>query len=226
MEERQMRRICSDDELGNFFRDGKPHRVEELKNRFGISVAVVYRELKRLGAVPALNMPGFYALPGTRRCDRDGLFRIDDAVFFSGGNLPGALISIVSKSSSGITVRELEKKVKTTSKVQLFSLVRGGRLKRRKFKGEYYYFSADEETGKRQLEECEKRFNNYSQDQLLEQLKNVPLMTVVMVLVTHIKHPGFNAKSIALSLTRRGTSVTTEKVKAVFEKYDLAKKNS
>ncbi len=51
------------------------------------------------------------------------------------------------------------------------------------------------------------------------------LRDIVMILVTFINNPEFTPKSVALSLTRRGMNMTTEKVKAVFEKYDLAKKN-
>ena len=48
-----MRRICGDEELRSYFGDGTPRDVSEMAEHFNISVAVAYKELKRLKAQSA-----------------------------------------------------------------------------------------------------------------------------------------------------------------------------
>ena len=135
-----MRRICTDQGLKDFFLDGKPHHVEEIETCFKVSRIVVYREMKRLGALRSINKTGFYLLQGFRRFDRNGFFQVDDKVFFSGGDLSAALVHLISKSCSGMNLRELKKSVCVPVEVQLLNLTQRGRLYREKFGGEYYIF--------------------------------------------------------------------------------------
>ena len=220
-----MNRICSDRELKEFFEDQKPHSVEEIKEHFKISKIVVYREMKGINAMPAINKTAFFLLSGSKRPDRNGFVKIDDMVFFSGGNLMQALICVVTKSNSGMTAKELQKLVGTRAKGQLLSLVKRNKLYRHKFAGEYYYFSTDKETRTRQLEVRERLLAKPDHRLRLEQAESLPLELVVKILVTFVRNPDFSAKSIALSLVRRGENVRTHMVKSVFVKYDLCKKN-
>jgi len=221
-----MKRICNDEKLKEFFADGLAHTAGELRHHFDLSIPVAYRELKRINAVPALNKSGHYMLPGFRRIDSNGLFRISGLVFSSKGTLPQTLNFLVEKSPAGMTVVELEKIVKTNAKVQLLNLVKSGELTRQKTGGEYHYFSSSKERAMLQQREYEKLSENSKKKLSMEKVQSVPFSLVVQILIVFIKNPEFSPKSIALSLSRRGMDMTTEKVKAVFEKYDLAKKNS
>ena len=220
-----MRRICGDEELRSYFGDGTPRDVSEMAKHFNISVAVAYKELKRLKAIVALNKPGLYVLPQARRAGGNGIFKVGEAVFFSGGNLPRALESLVSGSSSGMSVRDIEKIVLTNAKIQLLHLAGAGKLKRRKIGGEYRYFSPDPEIGKIQEDASRNGLGDLERARFLEQAEKIPIEDVLKILITHIRNPNFRVKGIALSLLRRGEDIRTEMVKAVFEKYDIAKKN-
>ena len=220
-----MKRICRDGELRLFFGDGAPRHVSEIEKHFNVSVAVAYKELKRLKALVALNRPGLYVLPQSRRAGRDVFFTVGEAVFFSGGNLPLALESLVSGSSSGMLAGEMEKIVRTNVKVQLLGLVGAGKLKRRKIGGGYRYFSSDPKTRKLQEDACGSEFGGSERARYLEQAEKIPLEDVLKILIAYIKNPGFSPKGVALSLIRSGADIRTEKVKAVFEKYGIVKKN-
>ena len=158
-----MRRICGDEELRSYFGDGTPRDVSEMAEHFNISVAVAYKELKRLKAIVALNKPGLYVLPQARRTGRNGFFTVGEAVFFSGGNLPRALESLVSGSSAGMSVRDIEKIVLTNAKIQLLHLAGAGKLTRRKAGGEYRYFSSDPKIRKLQEDACRNEFSDSDQ---------------------------------------------------------------
>ncbi len=220
-----MKRICTDQELKNFLPDGKPRSIREIGDHFSISEPVVFREMKRIKALPAINKAGCFVLLGTRRSDRSGFFRTEGNVFFSGGDLSKALIALVSKSHSGMKTKELEKKVDINSKVQLFNLVKKGKLFRQEFGGKYFYFSSDKEIGKRQLEVREREFRKVDHNLLLKQIEEIPLELIIKILLTFIQHPDFSSKSIALSLVRRGEKISTKVVECVFSKYGLCKKN-
>jgi len=220
-----MKRICTDQELKNFLSDGKPHSIREIGDHFRISEVVVFREMKRIKAFPAINKTGCFVLLGTRRFDRNGLFRTESKVFFSGGDLSKALMALVSKSHSGMKTKELEKKVDINSKVQLLNLVKKGKLHRQEFGGKYYYFSSDKEIGKRQREAREREFRKVDDSLVVKQIDEIPLELIIKILLTFIQHPDFSPKSIALSLVRRGEKMGTRMVEAVFAKYGLCKKN-
>ncbi len=98
-------------------------------------------------------------------------------------------------------------------------------MSRQKVGGEYRYFSSDPEIRRRQEAACLKESGGREAARRLEQAEEIPLADVLKILLTHIRNPRFSPKGIALSLIRRGVAVRTEQVKAVFEKYDLAKKN-
>ena len=53
-----MKRICTDQELKKKNSDGKPHSIREIGDHFRISEAVVFREMKRIKALPAINKTG------------------------------------------------------------------------------------------------------------------------------------------------------------------------
>ncbi len=220
-----MNRICSDSEIKEFFEDQKPHSAEEIKEHFKISKIVVYREMKRINAMPAINKTAFFLLSGSRRLDRYGFVKINDMVFFSGGNLMQALICVVAKSYAGMTAKELQKLVGTNAKGQLLSLVKRNKLYRHKLAGKYIYFSADKETRTRQLEVRERQLAKPDHRLILEQAQTIPLELVIKILLTFIQHPDFSPKSIALSLVRRGEKIGTKVVECVFSKYGLCKKN-
>jgi len=221
-----VKRICTDQGIKIFFKDGIPHSIEEIEKHFNISRLVAYNEMNRSKALIAINKTSYYVLPGTKKFNRNGFFKIEDKVFFSGGTLLEALVSLVSKSHSGMNLKELEKIVDTRIEIQLLNLTRKGKLCRQKFDGKYYYFSSDKEIGKRQLEVCEREFRKFDHSLLLKAIEDIPLELIIKILVTFIQHPDFSPKSIALSLCRRGEKIYTEIVQAVFVNYNLSKKNS
>ena len=164
-------------------------------------------------------------LPGTGHSSRNGLLKVEEKVFFSGGDLSAALVALIAKSLSGMSAKELEKKVCTNPKVQLLNLSKKGRIYREKFGGSYLCFSPEKEDRERQLKRRQVQFGKVEGPGILDQLETLPLELVIKVFLTFIQHPDFSCKSIALSLARRGEKIATEMVEAVFAKYGLSKKN-
>jgi len=220
-----MKRLCTDPDLRNFFADGESRSIEEIKGHFNIKRIVAYKEMKRIKALRSINIPGHFALPGTVPSTRNGFLKIDGKVFFSGGNLPEALVHLIAQSHSGMRALELKGTVCTNPSVQLLYLSQRGRIYREKFGGSYVYFLADGANRERQRKRRQAKERKPENGPLLDQLESLPLELVIKVLLTFIQHPDFSPKSVALSLVRRGERIGTRMVEAVFARYDLSKKN-
>ena len=220
-----MRRQCTEHVLKNFFKDGKPHSIGEIENHFDISRIVAYREMIRIKALRSINKPGYYILHRAGYSTLKGLVKVEEKVFFSGGDLSAALIHLISKSHSGVSAKDLEKKVCTNPRVQLLNLSKKNQIYREKFGGSYLYFSPQKQERERQLKRRRAEFGKPEDREMLNQLESLPLELVIKVLLTFIQHPDFSPKSIALSLVRRGEKIRIQMVKAVFVKYGLSKKN-
>lgn len=185
-----------------------------------------FRHLRDGPFVTSINCRGKYhaSLVGMK-FNRHGLCRRDGKVFSKHGNLLETVVELVSASDSGMTVSEINRLVYTNVDMQSQALFKKNLVSREKYGREYCYFSANPNKRDRQLTmrntSANSNLNSTFQWETFDSL-----LEIIRILVTLVKHPEFSPKSIALSLTRRGMGVTTEKVRAVFEKYDLAKKKS
>jgi len=220
-----MKRLCTDQDLRNFFKDGNTHSIEEIQGHFNIKRIVAYNEMNRIKALRCINKTGHYVLSETAPSTRNGFLKIEEKVFFSGGNLSEALVHLIGKSQSGMSALDLEGTVCTNPRVQLLTLSQSGRIYREKFGGSYIYFLADDANRERQRKQRQAEEGKPENRPILDQLESLPLELVIKVLLTFIQHPDFSPKSIALSLVRRGERIGTRMVGAVFLRYNLSKKN-
>ena len=203
----------------------------EIMAKFALGKGAVKANFKKLGTLTSFNCKGqYYILPEEHTFDESGLLFIGDAGFFKGGNLLAAICHLVEISHSGLGARELDKILKTSTHSQLPKLYRSGRLQR-ELAGDraghgYIYFSLEKAT----FEAQHAAYFSFKEEapDIAEVEEIVPeeLPDVVEVLLTLISHPDFTAKSIALSLQRRGRKVSFDFVKRTFLQYGLSKKNS
>ena len=208
-----------------FFKDKQLRTVGEVMKKFNCSRGTVFRHFREGEFLTSINFRGQYHISATGvKFNRYGLYKRNGKVFSSHGNLLETITWLISNSSSGMSVSEISRIVETDVNMQCQDLFKKGLVHREKYGKGYCYFSIEAIKRRQQLTikntTGKESLNSAILKETLESLRNV-----VMILVTFINNPEFSPKSIALSLSRRGMDMTTEKVKAVFEKYDLAKKN-
>ena len=212
--------------MGEFFRNMAMRTVGEMMNQFNCSRVTAFRYLKEGSFLTSVNCRGQYHMSGVGiKFNRYGLYKRDGKVFSSHGNLLETITVLASSSTSGVTVSEISRIVGTNVNMQCQELFKNGILYRERYGREYCYFSGDTMKRDQQLT-LKNTTMNTDLDSTLQKETFDSLREVIRILITFIAHPEFSPKSIALSLTRRGIGITTESVKAVFEKYGLAKKNS
>ncbi len=200
----------------------------DIMHEFSLSKISVIKYLKSIGALTSFNSKGqYYILPECHQFDERGLLFIGKVGFFKGGNLLAAICHLVEISPQGLGARELDSVLKTTTHSQLPNLYRTGRLRRQSAVNRpgnaYVYFSPDNAAFQEQ-QESYVSVEEIPDENQEEELTPDELPDVIEVLLTLISHPDFSAKSVALSLQRRGRKVPGEFARRVFRKYDLSKK--
>ncbi len=219
-----MSTVC-DSEFKNFLSDGTPRTVDDLTCRFKFSRTTAFRKLKKSGALTSINSDGqYYILPPAAGFNRYGLVTVAGKVFFQGGSLLKAIVHLVDISRNGMTAAELGRLAGTNVQLQLLDLCEKEKLCRKRYGREYCYFSADALRMRIQTE-ARNPSKKAGLPARLEGETPESMRQIIMILLAYLGNQSLSPKNIALSLFRRGVDIRTEKVKAVFEKYDIAKKN-
>ena len=206
-------------------------KISDILAEFSLSQASVSKYLTTLGVLKSYNLKRQYCiLPEDKKFDEQGFLVIGDVRFFKGGQLLDAVCDLVEKSPAGLGARELDKILKTSTHSQLPKIFRRGRLQRDPAQDRagnaFIYFSADNSKAKVQREALLE--SRTAPDAIVEvpeePLGNDELPDVIEVILTLIKHPDYNAKSISLSLQRRGKKIGMDFVSRALLQYDLSKK--
>lgn len=217
------------EKIVEFIRKKGVCQAADIRKKFGLKQPTVTKYLKQVGALTSFNCKGqYYILPQHHQFDENDLLFIGEIGFYKGGKLLNAICHLVEKSPQGLGARELDSALKTSTHTQLPKLFRSGRLKREQAVNRpgnaYIYFSAKPEVYQLQRDA---RFSQTKEEEASEpevEVETEELPDVIEVLLTLLAHPDFSAKSVALSLQRRGKRITAEFVQRVFQVYDLSKK--
>jgi hypothetical protein len=221
--------------LKELFSTKKAVKYDLIKEQLShVSEISIRKYLKQLGAQSSVNQNSrFYILPTQHSFDERGLLYLKEVVFHRDNTLLKAIVSIVEQSEKGLRTAEIDECLKTKSRFQLTPLHKQNKLSRDGNKGVngYTYYSSDEATQTRQKthrkEWAKLQEKKVQEIELsIDERKNLAESDVIEVMLTLINHPDFSAKSVALSLQRRGYTCSVELVKSIFNAYELSGKKS
>jgi len=231
MAQKAVRRSTTGDRFRSLFAEGRPVRITGIAEQLGVCRATVTRQMRAHGTFTSVNRAGaFCALPTMCRFDALGFCSLHKIVFFRDGNQHDAIVRVVHRSEGGVIVAHIDRVIGSRCAMQMLRLVRSGKIQRRKLDGQYVYLSADSAVAEQQWQQRQPAGESQSREQALaeylaqESRDSVELL--VKVLMTCLRHPRFNAKSVALSLIRRGEQVTTAQVRDLLERLGVRGKNS
>ena len=235
MAKRQGHKHISGEQFRSLFTRGKPVRISQIAGKLGVDRSTVTRQMRKHGTLTSINQDAaFCVLPQMCHFEESDVCRFGETLFFRHGNQRDAICHVVTASQCGMTLPEINVAMGGGKMaVQALSLVQGGRLQRRKHDGRFVYFAADEQSCRRQLERREAATKppvalspEQSLAQYLAEESGESIELLVKVLLSCLRHPGFSAKSVALSLIRRGEQTSTQQVRKLFERFALRGKNS
>jgi len=227
-------RRVSGEEFCSLFSRGKPVRILRIAEILGVDRSTVTRQMRRHGTLTSINRnAAFCVLPEMCRFDELGFCCFGETRFFRDGNQRDAICRLVIESGQGMALPAINAALGGKMAMQALLLVRDGRLQRRKYDGEFVYFAPDSGTSERQIEQREgeeEKATALSPEehlgQFLAEESRQSIELLLKVLMTCLRHPRFSAKSVALSLIRRGEQTSTEQVRELLERFALRGKNS
>ena len=209
------------DKLGILEASLTKHRIltaEEICKILGVSSRMSsHRYLKQLDCLTSYSHGGrYYALRKTAEFDLIGLWHCGDVSFSKHGTLLETIVHLVANSEAGKTSDELAEHCRLRVQNALLQLVKKEKLFRQKLENMYLYTSVDGVNGKQQLAE---RIAQTKEDSLPDWIE-----IDVLVEIIRASREIIRADKIALSLHKRGSSISLSQVQQVFRRHSLEKK--
>jgi len=191
--------------------------LAELSAMLHCSNGTVRRRLKEWRALSSYNNNGrYYTLPSIPRFDKKGLWKHQGVFFSKHGTLKNTIIHLVHLSAAGLSNAELKQILGTDPTSYLAQRKQLGGLKAEKHNREAVYFSAEEQTYRRQKQ------NRFPPEPTA--LKLPPDAISIIVLVQLIKHPGSTPAELSDMLHHEGYQIGADMIDNLFEHHGLKKK--
>lgn len=176
-----------------------------------------FRYLKELRYLTSYTHCGrYYTLPEIAQFDPNGFWYFGEIGFSIHGTLINTLHQIIIASESGKSTRELGQYCKIQIQGALRALLQTQKIARVKPSKPHLYVSADPVVGDKQIK---KRAEVGPRQRL-------PDWIVAEILIEIIRECSSvpTVENIVKRFVKRGSSITQDQVKQVFEEYDLEKK--
>ena len=202
--------------LKNLFLKKKVLEIHDVMNAINAtSRMTAYRYMKELGYLSSYtNARQFYTLKNIPEFDRDGLWHFGEVGFSKHGTLIDTIVHLIDHSKNGETSPDLEKQQRIYVQNALLSLVKAKKISRERHNGVYIYYSADLEISRSQMERRKK----------IGPKKKLPEWIVAEILIEIIRSLSGNVDEVAARLAKRGSLITREQIKQVFEENNPEKK--
>jgi hypothetical protein len=206
------------DHLEVDFCKNKVFDMEQLqKTIHTTSKRTVFRYLQRLHCLTSYTHNGkYYTIPKIAQFDKDGFWHFGDIGFSEHGTLMDTLIHVITTSEAGKTNSELEKHFRTRVQNSLQNLLKPNKIAKASQTKPCLYVSSDPEVSDQQIKKRAK----------VGSRKRLPNWIVGEILIETIRSfPGQpEIDDVAKRLSKRGSLITHEQVRQVFEENNLEKK--
>jgi hypothetical protein len=203
-----------------------------LCEELAVSHMTVFRALSKYGYHSSVNHnASYYTLHDIPRFDGDGLWTYREVCFSEHGSLRRTLIRLTEKSPVGLTVAELEQRVRTKVGNLLSRLCQQQQLSRCFAGRQAVYLAVDRERQQQQRQERERQeIHAPRASSSMDTGSGFPprydVVTVLEVLIQIIKTPAAEAVELAKALRARGVKITAVQVQRVLDFYAIQKKRN
>ena len=211
-------------ELRELFKKNIVMDIDDLQKLTSSSRITVLRHLKEIGYITSYNKNAkYYTLLEVAKFNETGIFNHKGILFFRNGGIRELVIKEIESSEKGYTSEELNTKIGTRVSVQLHQFVRKNLITRRKYSSFYVYYSIDESTQKKQVNNREKELQKIStneETELTEEKKTIRILLEI------IQNPNAEPNEIGRLMRVNGLKISDDYIENIFVKYDLKKTGS
>jgi len=176
-----------------------------------------FRYLRKLHHITSYTHNGkYYTLPETAKFNSSGFWYFGDIGFSVHGTLIDTLHHVIKHSEAGKSNSELEKYLGAKVQAALRALLQSQKIARVKPTNRYLYVSADPAVSNCQIKKRtevgpRQRLPDWIVGEILiETIRSCPVVPSI--------------EDVANRLSKRGSSITLDQVKQVFEEHELEKK--
>ena len=205
-------------ELVRCFRSARILTIEELRRRFSVSRATVFRWLGEHGYLSSYNHRGKYVtIEEVAHFDSRGLWCFQGACFSRHGTLKATVEHFVLASAGGMAHEELSELLGVRVHNPLLDLVNEGAISREQVGPVFVHTSAEEEIRTAQV------------GARMASGAAAPRPTslqVIAVLLELIRDPQVSSEEIVARCQRSGARISRATVDSIFAKYDLDKERA
>jgi len=208
-------------ELRELFKTNIVMDMDDMQKQTSSSRITVLRHLKEIGYITSYNKNAkYYTLLEIANFDETGIFNHKGILFFKHGGIRDLVIKEIESSEKGFTAEELNTKIGTRVSVQLHQFVRTNLITRRKYSSFYVYYSIDESTQKKQVNNREKELQKISTNEgseLTDETKTIRTLLEI------IQNPNAEPNEIGRIMRENGLKITDHYIENIFLKYDIKK---
>jgi len=189
----------------------------------------ILRDLKGIGYYSSYNARGkYYTLIGIPAFDSNGLWKFRNAFFSIRRTLLDTAEYLIKISDAGYTHDALRKMLGIEIQNSLLQLTTSGKLVRRRIGDMYIYFSNDninEQEEKRRTLPLETITRKPIKESKIQIIPEIEPALVIDILVAVLRGH-YTVYETLIYMNQKGSPVTVQQVEAVFQKYEICKKNS
>lgn len=192
--------------------------LADLAQALDYALVSVRRLLKQIGYFRSYTHNGkWYTLRDSPQFNREGLWHFKDIGFSRHGCLTATIASLVARSPSGLSARDLAQKLQHPCHAVLTHLHSDHVLDRIKVGGQFRYLATEQPINRRQREAA-------AITPLPSPFTSLSTQAAVWVLVEHIKNPELSFEQIAARLQdQRQLTVVPETIRRFFQEQGLKK---
>ncbi len=206
------------DRLVLLFDQKKCWTIEELTHSLNYSTISIRRFLKDIGYYSSFTHNSmWYTLHSIPLFNKRGLWFYQDIGFSKHGNLKQTIFNFVSKSTQGLTAKELFEILLIPCHPVLNQMYKKNQIDRFNTQRGFVYLSIDDKKRQRQL--------NRLQSQLItaKQPESLNAQAAIYVLVEYIKHPEASVVELSKAVEKKEVKASPEAITMLFKEHDLKK---
>jgi hypothetical protein len=192
--------------------------IDELTRSLDYSTISIRRFLKDIGYYSSYTHNSrWYTLHSIPSFNKRGIWFYQEIGFSKHGNLKQSIFHFVTKSSQGLTAKELFDILLIPCHPVLNQMYKKNQIDRFNTQKGYVYLSIDHQKRQRQLHRLQSQLITAKEPELLN------AQAAVHVLVEYIKHPEASADELSKAVEKKKVKASPEAITRLFREHDLKK---
>ncbi len=191
--------------------------IKELSELLSCSDITSRRRLKQWQAITSYNQNNrYYTLPAIPTFNQKGFWQYNGVFFSRYGTCKQTVIHLVHRSKKGLSNKELAEVLGENPNSLLAHFKEISGLKKERHGRDIVYFSSDEEVYMQQKQ------NRFPPEPAAISLPSDAQTIIILVELIH--HPGMSASELTTGLQKKGHTIKTGDIAALFTKHGITKK--